>query len=129
MSDIILKFWPTDETTEDKTTVIEKELLSRGIIGDRTLFWNEPAYKLSSLAASLFAPNYEIESSYVQGLVIFIKQKDYGVQIGEEDFEYIDRLNVLTINGGDGELNRSQEFCEILYEITGDHYSSEFELL
>jgi len=129
MSDVILKFWPTDETTQDKTLIIVKELFSRGILGDETVFWGKPAYKLSSLATSLFVPGHDIESSYVQELAIFVKQKDYGVEFGEEDFEYIDRLNVVTINGGDGDLNRSQEFCEILCEITGDRYSSEFELL
>jgi len=129
MSDTILKFWPTKEASLDKTQAIVKELMVREILGEETLFWDKPAYKFANKAVNLFAPSYEVDSPYIQQLAIMIKEEDYGVVIGEEDFEYIDRKNVVTVNGGDGELTRSEDFCEILFDITDDRYSTDFELL
>ena len=129
MSDYILKFWPIKDVAEDKTQQLITELKNKDILGEEIEFWGEPAHKLSTAAVLLLAPNETLDSSYVQGLAVFVKPKDYGIGFGEEDFEYFDRLNVITVNGGDGELERSEEFCQLLYNITGDEYSSDFELL
>lgn len=129
MSDIILKFWPTNEVQIDKTSTLIEELKSRKMLGDEVDSWGMPAYSIGTEAAKLLASHLPADGLEVKNLAVFVKKEDYGIGIGEDDFEYINRLNVISVNGGDGDLQRSDEFCDILREITGDEYSTEFEIL
>ncbi|MDB3935699.1 hypothetical protein N9383_03140 [Granulosicoccus sp.] len=129
MSDIILKYWPTYEVSMDKTRFIVEELKSQNILGDEIKFWGNPAYTLGIEAVRILAPHLSVDGSEIKNFAVFVKQEDYGIGFSEDDFEYIDRRNVITVNGGDGDLVRSKEFCNILLEITGDEYSTEFEML
>ncbi len=129
MSDCILKFWPKNEVEIDKTQAILNELKLKNILGNEKDFWGEPAFSLTENTIKLIAPNADVNHPAFQKMAVFVKSKDYGIGFGEEDWEYYDRLNVVTINGGDGELDRSKEFCAILFQITGDEYSVEFEII
>ena len=46
-----------------------------------------------------------------------------------EDFEFIDRNNVIAINGGDDYLSNWEALCESLEAITGDKYEGGWEIL
>lgn len=131
MSDFILKFWPTKEVSEIKTAKIVSELKARGILGEETVHWGKAAFKIGDAALKLLLPisNYDMNSPYVQQLALIIEENGYGVGFGEEDFEFYDRHNVISVYGGDGELDHSKMFCQILFEITEDEYSVEFEIL
>lgn len=129
MSDSILKFWPTEEVSEIKTKQIEKGLTEKQIIGESTEFWGKPAFKPGQAINQFLEPKMERNSWYFEEIVLTISEKDYGVEMGSEDFEYVDRNNVISIKGGDGTVEGWSKMCETLTEITGDQYKGGWELL
>ena len=129
MSDFILKFWPEKETNSDQTTELKKELIESQIIGAETDFWGKPAFKAGKMLNNFLKPKLERNNPYFETIAITIEEKDYGVIEGTEDFEYIDRMNVISIKGGEGAFNKWNEMCEKLEEITGNKYQGGWELL
>lgn len=129
MSDIILKFWPKEEITETKVDTLRNRLSESKFLGDKTEFWGKPAYKTGELFLTYFEPLPDTPNSYIESLAIVIAEKDYGVLEGEEDFEYIDRLNVISILGGDGTFENWDKFTDLLKEITGNEYQGGYEFL
>jgi hypothetical protein len=129
MSDIILKFWPKEEVNVLKTDLIKNGLANSNIIGDETEFWNKPAFKAGSEINLFFEPRLNREIGYFDDLAITVSENDYGVLEGEEDFDYIDRMNVVSILGGDGNFEKWDDLTNKLKEITGDEYQGGYELL
>ncbi|NME71401.1 hypothetical protein [Flammeovirga aprica] len=131
MSDFILKFWPKEEVKEEKTKQLKEGLLDANIIGNSKEFWGKPAFEPGKLLNDYFEPklNPEWAKSYFSTIALSIEAKGYGVLSGEEDFEYIDRSNVVAIKGGEGEFNQWDKMCAKLKEITGDEYEGGWEIM
>ncbi len=129
MSDFILKFWPKKETETVKTEIIEKGLKDSKIIGESIDFWGKPAFKPGDLIQDYFSPKLERNNPYFDTIALTIEDKNYGVIEGAEDFDYIDRLNVISIKGGEGAFNEWNAMCDRLKQITGDDYQGGWELL
>ncbi|ADV50483.1 hypothetical protein Celal_3212 [Cellulophaga algicola DSM 14237] len=129
MSDYLLKFWPKEDTIADKTIEIEKELTEAKITGAKIDFWGKPAFKAGNIINEFLAPKLERANPYFDTIAITIEAKNYGVIEGAEDFEYIDRRNVISIKGGEGAFNTWHLMCEKLNAITGDEYQGGWELL
>ena len=129
MSDIILKFWPKEEVTESKLDKLKSQLTNLKFVGDETDFWGKPAYKTGEQFNTYFEPLLSLPNSYIESLTIAIQETDYGVIEGEEDFEYIDRFNVVSIWGGDGTFENWNKLTDLLKDITGDEYHGGYELL
>ncbi len=129
MSDFILKFWPKEEVNVTKVDEITSGLQDAKIIGEKTEFWGKPAYKPGQLINEYFEPRLERNNSYFDTIFLKISEKDYGVIPGEEDFEYVDRLNAIAIEGGEGAYDEWTKMCNLLKSITGDEYEGGWELL
>ena len=131
MSDCILKFWPKKEVKEVKTDQIIKGLSKANIIGAPKEFWGKPAFEAGESINDYFAPvlNPQWAKSYFPSIALTIEDKGYGVASGTEDFEYIDRLNVVSIKGGEGAFEKWNKMCDELKSITGDEYEGGWELL
>ena len=129
MSGFILKFWPKHEIKTVKTKEIENGLKESKVIGEITEFWGEPAFKPGDSIQDFFSPKLERNNSYFETIALTIEDENYGVIEGAEDFEYIDRLNVISIKGGEGAFNEWKAMCDRLKEITGDDYQGGWELL
>ncbi len=129
MSDFILKFWPKEEPSEIKTSQIKSGLLESGIIGLESEFWGEPAFYPGERIHEYFEPKLKRSNPYFDSIKIIINEKDYGVRMGIEDFEYIDRKNVVSIKGGEGGFNKWDVMCQSLTKITGDAYEGGWEIL
>jgi len=129
MSDYILKFWPKTEVKEIKTIRIEEELLKSEIIAGESEFWGKPAYNPGQSINDYLEPKLERSNPYFDTIKITIDDKDYGVRMGAEDFEYVDRNNVISIKGGEGGFNKWEAMCNKLNLITGDEYEGGWELL
>jgi len=126
MSDFILKFWPIDEVKNDKTELIKFQFQKDEIISGETEHWGKPAFSSGSKLGELIGIQNE---NYISNLKIQIEEKGYGVEQGEEDFEYIDRRNIISIQNGDGEIENWTKFEEYLTNITEDKYKGGWELL
>jgi len=129
MSDYILKFWPKQEIQEIKTSPIKTELSKSEIIADETEFWGKPAFNPGQRLNEYLEPKLDRSNPYFDTIKITIEENDYGVRMGSEDFEYIDRKNVITIKGGEGGFNNWNAMCDKLKEITGDDYEGGWEIL
>jgi len=129
MSDFILKFWPRDEVKEVKTEKIKTKLNQLKIIGEPTEFWGMPAFNPGQSINEYLEPKLDRTNPYFDTISITVSDKDYGVVQGEEDFEFIDRLNVISIKGGEGAIDKWDKMCEKLKSITGDEYDGGWELL
>lgn len=129
MSDIILKFWPLDEVSDFKTDLIKRKLKDFEIIDTETIFWDQPAFTTGKHFNSFFLPDLGKDNPYIKSLAIVVSESDYGVISGEEDFEFIDRYNVISIFGGDGTFENWDKMTKLLSEITGDIYEGGWELL
>ncbi len=129
MSEFILKFWPKNETETVKTEEIKNGLKESKIIGETTEFWGETAFKPGNSIQDFLSPKLERSNPYFKTIALTIEDKNYGVVEGAEDFEYIDRLNVISIKGGEGAFNEWKAMCDKLKEITGDEYQGGWELL
>ena len=129
MSDYILKFWPKQETEESKTAKLVEELSKFEIIADETQHWGKPAFNPGQRINEYLEPKLDRSNPYFGTIKITIDDKDYGVRMGSEDFEYIDRKNVVSIKGGEGGFDKWDSMCNKLNEITGDEYEGGWELL
>jgi len=129
MSDFTLKFWPLKDVTSSKTNELKKGLAEFQIIGEETEFWGAPAFKAGEMIQNYLEPKIDRSNSYFNTISITIENKNYGVLEGDEDFEYFDRLNVVSIKGGEGAFNKWDTMCDKLKEITGDEYQGGWELL
>lgn len=129
MSDIILKFWPKNEVSEDKTELLKEKLSAFKIIGEETIFWGELSFKPGIDFNDYFEPNLGKNNGYINSLYVKISKSGYGVIAGENDFEFIDKNNVVSILGGDGTLEVWNLMTQTLTKITGDEYVGGWELL
>ena len=135
MSDIILKFFPKINPDIDKTQDIVSMLEAKGIIGSSKIYFDKKAYEPGEHAAQYLAPGFSVslaEAYDSTNISFVIAAHDYGVKYGEEDSgseNYPKTMNVFSIWGGDGSLERSEAICGFLEEATGDEYVSEFEIL
>lgn len=126
MSDYILKFWPKENISENQTELIKAQFKKDNIISDEIEFWGKPAFKSGQRLGEMVGINNE---NYTANLIVQIEQKGYGVEQGEEDFEYVDRNNVVSIKNGDGEMEKWSEFENYLSELTQNEYKGGWELL
>jgi len=126
MSDYILKFWPRNNVTENQTELILKQLKDDNIISDEIEFWGKPAFKSGAKLGEMVGIN---NSNYVAELIVQIEVNGYGVEQGKEDFEYVDRNNVVSIKNGDGEMEKWSKFEEYLTKLTKNEYKGGWELL
>ena len=126
MSDFILKFWPIEDDNEDKTELIKSQFEKDKIISEETEHWGKPSYKSGEKLGEMLGINIE---SYLSNLIIQIEEKGYGVEQGEEDFEYVNRANVISIQNGDGEIEQWGKFEEYLTNLTSQKYKGGWELL
>ena len=129
MSDIILKFWPKNQVAEIKIELLKEKLSELKIIGEESEFWSKKAFKTGTDFNEYFEPNLGKDNGYINSLYVKISESDYGIIEGSEDFEFIDRNNVLSILGGDGTLHIWNRMTETLTKITGDVYQGGWELL
>ena len=129
MSDIILKFWPKNQVSEIKVELLQEQLAALKIIGEISVFWENIAFKSGPNFNDYFEPNLGKDNGYIKSLYIKISESDYGIIEGEEDFEFIDRNNVVSILGGDCTLDDWKRMTETLTKITGDEYNGGWELL
>ena len=72
------------------------------IIDNTTEFEGKPVFNPGGSIQGFFSPILERNNPYFNTIVLTIEEKGYGVIEDEEDFEYIDRLNVISIKGGEG---------------------------
>ena len=126
MSDIILKFWPKVENKENQTELIKAQFEKDKITSGETEHWGKPAFKSGSNLGEMIGVNNQ---NNVKELKIQIEHKGYGVEEGEEDFEYVDRTNVISIQNADGDINNWSKFEEYLTKLTGKEYKGGWELL
>ena len=126
MSDFILKFWPKENVDDNHTDLIKAQLRKDDIISDETEFWGKPAFKSGVNLGEMVGIN---NTNYVSELVVQIEEKGYGVDQGKEDFEYIDRNNVISIKNRDGEMENWSKFEEYLTQLTKTEYKGGWELL
>ncbi|RYY02076.1 MAG: hypothetical protein EOO53_15240 [Gammaproteobacteria bacterium] len=129
MSDYILKFWPSEQVQEIKVDLIVEGLKNNGFLGKEIEFWGKPAFATGESFTKFVAPHIEPKNEYLNSLAILVNASDYGVISGEEDFEFIDRNNVVAINGGDDYLSNWAALCESLETITGNKYEGGWEIL
>ena len=131
MSDYILKFWPKEEVKEIKTEQIKTGFSNSKIIGNPKELWGEQGFEAGTSMNDYFEPvlNPECAKVYFTSIALMIEEKGYGVESGEEDFEYVDRLNVVSIKGGEGAFDKWDKMCAELENITGDEYKGGWELL
>ena len=126
MSDYILKFWPKEEVADNHIELIKTELKKDNIVSEETKFWGKPAFKSGEKLGEMVGIN---NANYVSELVVQIEENGYGVEQGAEDFEYIDRKNVISIKNGDGEMENWSKFEVYLTNLTKTEYKGGWELL
>lgn len=129
MSDFILKFWPQSEISEVKTDLLKSKLKEAKILGETTEFWGEPAFNPGSSINDFLEPKLDRDNPYFDTISVVVSDKDYGVIPEDDDVEFIDRVNVISIKGGDSIIDGWGKMCEILESITGDKYEGGWELL
>jgi len=129
MSDFILKFWPKEEQSEVKTILLKEGLLNSKIIAEESEFWGKPAFNPGERINEYLEPKLDRSNPYFETIKITVEEKDYGVRMGSEDFEYIDRHNVISIKGGEGGFDKWISMCNKLKEITNDEYEGGWEIL
>ncbi|WP_070138632.1 hypothetical protein [Crocinitomix algicola] len=129
MSDFILKFWPQEDVQADKTEIIKQNFSQKSIVGEETEFWGKPAFKGGSKLNEYFEPKWDLAPQYFSTLFVKVAQSDYGVEQGVEDFEYIERKNVVSLLGAYGTVEEWSAMCAELEQITGDKYKGGWELL
>ncbi len=125
MSDIILRIVPKDEIEDSKTENIKTEFLNNKLIGKSIEHWGKPAYTTGSNFKDYIGLEFKDDGSYMGNLVIQINEVDYGVIMGEEDCDTINRKNCLLIYNGDGSIISWNSLLQLLEQITGDEYFGE----
>ncbi|MEZ4989835.1 MAG: hypothetical protein R2824_05470 [Saprospiraceae bacterium] len=126
MSDFILKFWPKETHTNDQTELLKSQLKIDDVISEETTHWGKPAFKAGGKLGELIGIDNQM---YLSQLKVQVEKEGYGVERGEEDFEYINRPNVVAIQNGDGEIENWAKFEEYLSKLTGKRYKGGWELL
>jgi hypothetical protein len=130
MSDFILKFWPKEEVAEIKTALIKETLFHARIIGEASTDKDPPAYKPGADLNQYLDPGMEHDRPYFEKMYLEIHDKDYGVEENDEDdFDFFDRNNVVSLWGADGTMEHWENMCVKLEEITGDAYEGGWEVL
>jgi hypothetical protein len=128
MSDFILEIFPQDEITTGKVHLVEEELKKERFISSDN---SGDGY----LPGPNFLDYFEFENEdyvrtvYKDQVRIIINEKGYAALPGEEDFEYVDKMNVVEIWNADGHYIGWSKLCALLEKITGDKYQGEFEIL
>src|SRR5688572_18196874 len=67
-------------------------------MGEPTDFWGKPAFKPGQSINDYLEPKLDKSNSYFDTISVVIPDKDYGVLQGEDDFEFIDRKNVVSLS-------------------------------
>lgn len=128
MSDIILKFWPVLNVEINKTSIIKEGLFKEGVIDKEIDFWGTPAFTAGNDFSLYIESVIDPSNPYFKDLAITISAKGYGVFSGSEEFEYIDRNNVIEVKGGDGSLEKWDKMLVLLEKITEDSYHGGWEI-
>jgi hypothetical protein len=126
MSDFILKFWPIEASEEDKTEALKQQMLQDNILVEESVHWGKAAYKVGEELGTMIDIQNE---AYLAELKLQIEEEGYGVEQGAEDFEYINRKNVICIHNGDGEIKNWSKFEAYLSQATKQKYKGGWELL
>ena len=134
MSDFILKIFPVEEITTDKTELIRQALIkSCFLTGEQFDFYGEVYLRAGDTFCDYF--EFEDEGSakkdYRNEVRIKISASGYGVIMGEdaEETEFIDRKNVLEIWNADGNYIKWDKLTLLMQQATGDSYVGEWEIL
>lgn len=109
--------------------LLKNRLLNLGFIGEETEYWGKPAFKTGDQFNTFFEPFFDTPYPYIETLVVAISDDDYGILESEEGYENIDRLNVISIFGGDGTYEKWNKLTDLLESITEDEYQGGYELL
>jgi hypothetical protein len=134
MSDFILKIFPVDEVSVDKTELIKEHFTKLNFLtGEESEYYGESYFKPGLSFCDFF--EFEDEISARKGFRdearIKIIADGYGVKMDEEveEPEFIDRKNVIEIWNIDGNYKNWQKLVDSLTLVTGDIYTGEWEIL
>jgi hypothetical protein len=134
MSDFILKIFPVEEVTVDKTELIKQALIKSKFLTGGSKDVHGETYLT---AGESFCDFFEFEDAasardnYQGEVGIKISADGYGV-IMEEDAEeptFIDRKNVVEVWNVDGNYTGWDKLTQLLEQATGDSYAGEWEIL
>jgi hypothetical protein len=134
MSDFILKIFPVNETTRDKTGAIKEGLLYYGFIsGEELDFYGKDLLEAGDKFCDYFELDNEMSNrkKYKKEIGIMIQASGYGVVMeeGAEEEKIVGRTNQLEIWGADGEYRGWDKLTQLMKDITGDTYSGDWEIL
>lgn len=134
MSDVFLRMWPRQGITEDKTDLICEGLIAAEVIAQTTdewkLVYNAPGDRIHEYLET--AVKLDSGSEYFEQLSIMIEPFGQAPMLPEqaEDFEYVERRNVVSITGGEGGSGEEWErLRQLLERITGDKYDAGYDLM
>ena len=126
MSDFTFKVWPKEDVQESKVELIIAQLKKDKVISQESEYFGEPAYNPGEKLGELIGIKRE---EYINRLKVQVKENDYGVGYGKEDFEIFDRKNVVCVQNGDGEIENWKRFEEYLKNLTGWEYEGGIDIL
>lgn len=134
MSDVLLRMWPQQAIKEDKTDSIRDGLIFAGVIAQTTdewkLVYNTPGNRIHEYLET--AVKIESDDEYFEQLSIMIEPFGQAPMLTEEaeDFEYVERRNVVSITGGEGGSEDEWErLRQLLERITDDKYEAGYDLM
>ena len=134
MSDVFLRMWPRQAIKEDKTDLIREELIAAGVIAQTTdewkLVYNATGDRIHEYLET--AVKLESGADYFEQLSIVIEPFGQAPMLTEqsEDFEYVERRNVVSVAGGEGGSgNEWDRLRQLLERITGDQYEAGYDLM
>ncbi len=128
MSDIFLKFWPTNIVNEDKTELIKSTLVEEKILKDKIKLWEQEAYT-SGVNMDLFIEGYSNVAKH-RDIAVTVKTQSCILQYDDNTGEEIDicRNNMVEVLDVEGNFGSWEKFCELLEVITGDKYQGDYEV-
>ena len=134
MSDFILKVFPVEEVTADKTMAIKDQLINKGFIsGEEVEFSGDKYLRPGKSFCDFFGFDNEqaARESSSKDIRIKIEPKSYGIKLEDEanEPEFIDRNNVVEIWNADGNFTSWKKLTDTMQQITGDEYAGDWEVL
>ncbi|MFT5618835.1 MAG: hypothetical protein ACI85I_002070 [Arenicella sp.] len=128
MSDIILKFWPKEESQNNYCETIKKNLIEKNIIENEETIWGRTAHKTSKNIRHYFKPEWEYAEEYFSNTHIVIVEKGYGVDLSGTEINYFDRKSVIELHNADGTISKWNDFIRLLSDITGIEHEGNWEI-
>ncbi len=122
MSDLILKFWPKDDSTENNIEIVKKVFIEKEIIGNEVEIWGRTAHKSNKNIRHYFKPNWQFAEQYFSNTHVIIKGKGYNTVFRGIETAFLDRNTVVELHNVDGTISEWKDFVDLLSEITGVEY-------